>query len=84
MPRKSELPLDKKRLVQFVLGDIDVLNEFYPEAGGYGVVVRALVHQHVQQLRESASRAGAIGHVGTSSTSRAVVDALISAGTSDD
>ena len=48
MAKKSEDDLEKRTL-NFVKGDFAILAEHYPEVGP-SVIVRTLVHKHVQTL----------------------------------
>lgn len=66
MPRKSDFPL-KKTIVNLVEGDKEELLLYYPNGGGYNVVIRTLVHNHILKLRERASRSGAFDNANLAS-----------------
>lgn len=63
MPRKSSVPL-KKEVIRLRDGDKEVLQQFYPK-NGYNAVVRQLVANHVDQLKEREARVLGETGVGT-------------------
>lgn len=56
MPKKLELPIEKKTLNLYA-GDAEILEQYYPVIG-WSVAVRQLVHIHAKKLIERASRTG--------------------------
>ena len=46
--RKSKIPLGPRVNIRFFAGDLDELQEIYgKEAGGYNVIVRQIVRNHI-------------------------------------
>lgn len=51
MPAKSTRPLVKKTMKLFE-NQTEQLELFYPDAGGYSVVIRAIIDNHIKKLED--------------------------------
>jgi len=49
--------------MNFVEGDRQILERFYPKPVGYQIAARTIIHAHCKELLELESRQGVIGNV---------------------